>query len=167
MLDYAKKYEDELRVIFNNIAFDMNYKFAFYNSWRDVFNLPNSTYDYNSFISLYKDVIVGFIGYRINRDDYSAYRMQIINFQKNNSYVFGNDAIICGKNIFEKYNMRKINFDVIVGNPVEKTYDKIVKRYGGKIVGIKEQEIRLIDGKFYDLKEYEILADNYFKAKNI
>jgi hypothetical protein len=41
----------------------------------------------------------------------------------------------------------------------------LVKKYNGRIVGIKEQETRLIDGKLYNTKEYEILADRYFGRK--
>jgi hypothetical protein len=64
--------------------------------------------------------------------------------------------------MFEKYRFNKLNFTVVRGNPIEKTYDKLIKRYNGRIVGIKEQETKLIDGKLYDMKEYEILASHYF-----
>ena len=50
---------------------------------------------------------------------------------------------------------------------IEKTYDKMVKKYGGNIIGIKRDEAKLIDGKFYDLKLYEILADEYQVFKNL
>jgi hypothetical protein len=56
-----------------------------------------------------------------------------------------------------------LSFDAIIENPIEKTYDKLVLKYGGKIVGIREKEINLVDGKYYDIKEYEILAEKYFQ----
>jgi hypothetical protein len=71
------------------------------------------------------------------------------------------------KDIFEKYRFNKLNFTVARGNPIEKTYDKLIKRYNGRIVGILEQEARLIDGRLYDVKEYELLADRYFGRNKI
>ena len=42
--------------------------------------------------------------------------------------------------------------------------DKMINKYGGRIVGIYRQEAKLIDGEYYDLKMYEILASEYFKT---
>ncbi|GHT72765.1 hypothetical protein FACS1894110_27060 [Spirochaetia bacterium] len=141
MIDYAKKYENELRAKFYDIAFDPFYKFAIYTPWRNDFEIPNSTYDYHSFVSINGYNIIGYIAYRINREDDSVYRMQIINFIKDRSFLFGKDAFTCAKNIFDAFNFRKLTFDVIIGNPIEKTYDKIIKKYGGRIVGTKEKEM--------------------------
>ena len=70
------------------------------------------------------------------------------------------------KDIFEKFNFNKMNFGVVIGNPVEKSYDRLVERYGGRIVGIKERETKLFDNQYYDVKEYEILKENYLRSKN-
>ena len=67
--------------------------------------------------------------------------------------------------IFEKYNFRKLNFAVVIGTPVEKHYDRLIKRYGGRIVGVRKQNCRLIDGKYYDEKLYEIMRDDYFESR--
>jgi hypothetical protein len=82
-------------------------------------------------------------------------------------YIFGKDIITALKEVFERYRFNKISFNVVRGNPVEKTYDKLIGRYNGRIVGIKKQEVRLLDGKLYDTKEYEILAVDYFNRKGI
>ena len=68
--------------------------------------------------------------------------------------------------MFTKFNFRKKSFFVIVGNPIEKTYDKFVSRYGGRIIGVKKQHVKLTDGKYYDKKMYEIFRDDYIKNKN-
>jgi hypothetical protein len=162
LIEYAKKYEQELRSIFYNLNFDLFYKYAFLHPWRDDFELPVSTYDYHSFVSHDKNQIIGFIAYNINRITDSVSRIQIVNFNKKYSYIFGKDAIICMKNVFEVFNFRKINFDIVIGNPIEKTYDKLILRYGGRIVGVKKEDVKLIDGKYYDLKQYEIFREDYF-----
>ena len=163
LLQYAKIYENDLKNLFYKIAFDPNYMYALFTPWRNDFELPDSTYDYHSFVSLDSGKIIGFIAYNINRNTNSVYKLQIINFYNDRSYIFGKDTIICIKDIFEKFNFRKLSFDVIIGNAIERTYDKLVIKHGGKIVGIREKEIKLIDGKYYDIKEYEILAEHYFK----
>lgn len=69
------------------------------------------------------------------------------------------------KDIFEKFHFRKLSFSVVVGNPIEPQYDKLIKKYGGRIVGIQEAQTKLIDNKYYDVKLYEILEDQYYNAK--
>ena len=65
----------------------------------------------------------------------------------------------------EKYNFRKLNFYVIAGNPAEKAYDKMIKRYGGRVVGYRRKNTRLFDGKYYDEKLYEVMREDYFRKK--
>ncbi len=76
--------------------------------------------------------------------------------------TFGIDAGNAIKDIFEKYHLRKIFFSVVVGNPIEKSYDKMIERYGGRICGYYREHTKLIDGRFYDEKQYEILEKDYF-----
>ena len=66
--------------------------------------------------------------------------------------------------IFERFKFRKLNFSVVIGNPIEKSYDKMIDKYGGRIVGIYKQEIKLIDGEYYDEKLYEITREDYLKS---
>jgi hypothetical protein len=53
--------------------------------------------------------------------------------------------------------MKKSN---VVGNPAERMYDKFIEKYNGRVVGIKKNEVKLVDGKFYGLKLYEIIFNN-------
>lgn len=69
------------------------------------------------------------------------------------------------RDIFEKFHFRKLDFTVVIGNPIESTYDRMVEKYGGRIVGIQKKQVRLIDGQLYDKKLYEILAEDYFKKR--
>ena len=58
-----------------------------------------------------------------------------------------------------------MEFDVICGNPVEKSYDKMVAKYGGRVIGIRKRVATLMDNKLYDSKSYEILREDYLKSK--
>jgi hypothetical protein len=165
MLEYAKKHEDKLRELFLDIAFDPFYQFEALMNYRNTFELPRDTWAVNNFVSVYEGNILGIIGYEIKRPENAVNGLYIAHFggpEAPHRYIFGKDTMTAIKDIFEKYRFNKLNFIVVIGNPIEKTYDRLVKRYNGRIVGIRKQETRLIDGRLYDLKEYEILADSYF-----
>jgi hypothetical protein len=61
LLQYAKPYETELKNIFYKTAFDSYYMYAVFSPWRNDFELPDSTYDYHSFVSMDFDKIIYFI----------------------------------------------------------------------------------------------------------
>lgn len=91
--------------------------------------------------------------------------LNIINFEDEPSMTFTMDMGQALTDIFEKYNFRKLNFYVVVGNPAEKSYDKMIKRYGGRVVGYRKENTRLFDGKYYDEKLYEVMREDYFRKK--
>lgn len=69
------------------------------------------------------------------------------------------------RDIFEKFKFNKLTFSVVIGNPIEKSYDKMISKYDGRIVGIYEKETKLIDGEYYDVKLYEITRKSYLESK--
>jgi hypothetical protein len=168
MLENAKKYEEKLRQLFFDVAYDPFYQYEQFMSYREDFKLPEDTFNSHCFASVFRNEVIGMISYQIKRVENIAWGLRIIHFggSKALPFPFGKDVMTAIKDIFEKYNFNKLGFGVAVGNPIEKTYDKLIKRYNGRIVGIREQEIKLLDGKLYDTKEYEILASNYFNRKN-
>ena len=167
MLDYAKKYETELVRLHHGIAFDPFYDFQQYGVYRETLELPNNTWDKHCFVSVLGTTILGYISYAIKRMDNYVSSVNIIHFGGKNSkggIVFGRDVITAMKDVFEKYGFGKICFCVVIGNPIEKTYDKLIKRYGGRVVGVFKKDTRMIDGKLYDVKHYEIMAEEYFAS---
>lgn len=165
MLDVALKYKDELQCLFIDTFHKEKYKFYHYNSYYSEFQLKEDTWNSHEFVSVDKDGnVIGFISYEINRVATSVCGLGIINFS-DNKFTFGKDVIQAIKDIFEKYNFNKLSFCVVIGNPIEKTYDKLVAKYGGRIVGIEKEHTVLYDHKFYDVKRYEILRKDYIKTK--
>jgi hypothetical protein len=90
-------------------------------------------------------------------------RFGAINFTDNP--LFGKDLLQVIKDIFERFNFHKLSFGMVVGNPIEKTYDRIVEKYGGRITCIEKEETKLDDNKYYDVKRYEILREDYLRAR--
>jgi RimJ/RimL family protein N-acetyltransferase len=114
--------------------------------------------------------IVGYIGYAIKRAENYVHGLHIVHFggkDAKGGFIFGRDVMTALRDIFDKFGFTKIVFTVAIGNPAEKIYDRLAKRYGGRIVGIYRKETRLIDSKFYDVKAYEILAEEYFSSKKL
>jgi RimJ/RimL family protein N-acetyltransferase len=170
MLDYAKKYETELVRLYRDIAFNPFYNFQQYDSYRQTFEIPGDTWNGHYFASLVKTKVIGYISYHIKRSEHYAHSFNIIHFggkDAKDGIIFGKDVMTALRDIFERFGFIKLNFCVVIGNPIERTYDKLIKRYGGRIVGIFKNETRLIDGRLYDVKHYEILAEEYFGSKKL
>lgn len=165
MIDIAIKYKDELQKLHLNTWFQEKYKYYNYQSYYNMLQLNDDTWNHQEFVSLDKEgKVIGLIKYRVDRDTYSACGFGCVNFTDNH-LIFGKDLFQVIKNIFEKFNFHKLSFCVVIGNPVEKAYDKLIVKCGGRIVGIEKQHTKLYDNKFYDVKNYEILREDYMKSK--
>lgn len=165
MLDFAGKYEKELQLLFLNIAYNPKYMFYNNTSYRDNYESSKSTWDKHEFVSLDKDnKIIGYFKYSISRSTLSCSNFQIVNFTNDNQIIFGRDFVKMIDDIFTKFNFRKITYGVVIGNPIEKTYDKLTKKYDGKIVGVYSKDSLLIDNQYYDYKVYELFRDNYIAS---
>jgi hypothetical protein len=112
------------------------------------------------------DNVLGLFRAEINRVTDKISSLVIVSFCDKCNITFSKDLYQFLQDLFEKYNFRKIEFSVVIGNPIEKMYDKYIKKYGGRIVGIKKQSSKLQDGKYYDVKLYEIFRDKYLKSKD-
>lgn len=167
MLRPAGLYENELKLLFTEIAFDEEYMFANTDSYREEFKIASEgTWNRHQFASVNSDGdIVGYMEYRINRDSLATSSLQAINFKKDGlNATFGKDLRQLFMDLFMKFKFRKLNFSVVVGNPAEAFYDKYIEQMGGRIVGIYEEDVKLFDGNYYDLKIYEVLRDGFMDA---
>lgn len=164
MLDIAIKHSDELKEKLCGIWFENKYKYYNYNIDYEVFEPDKETWNNHQFVSLDNEGnVIGYISYSINRRTYNACGFGAINFS-DNKITFGMDLGQVLKDIFEKFKFNKLSFCVVINNPIEKSYDKMIKKYNGRIVGIEYKETKLMDGEYYDVKKYEILRDDYMKT---
>lgn len=158
----ALPYEAELKEKMRATWYDEKYKF-YHNSWHDDINLKMDDWHKLSFVSVDSDdKVIGFINFEVDRITNSVCNVSIINFT-NDKTIFGLDLHRAFNDMFIKFNFNKINFSVVCGNPIESSYDRAVKRYGGRIVGYHKAHTRLIDNKLYDTKHYEIMREDYIR----
>lgn len=165
MLDLALNHVEELKSLFRKIWFDDKYKFYNFDMYYADVEICTNTWESHQFVSVDGEGnVIGYIGYTINRQTLNANNLEIINFT-DDIYTFGSDMKKAFKDIFEKFRLHKLSFSVVVGNPIESQYDRLIEKYGGRIVGIQKAQTKLIDNKYYDVKLYEILADQHYNAK--
>lgn len=166
MLDVAIRHEAELVDLFRSVWFKDRYKYWTCSNFNEDYKVNTSTWVNHEFVSIRNGRVIGYIGYSIDRADLdSAYALNIINFEERPSVTFARDLGNALTDIFEKYKLRKLSFSVVIGNPIEKSYDKMCNMYGGRIVGVKKKHVRLIDGELYDEKLYEVLREDYERRK--
>lgn len=162
MLDLALNHQTELIKKLRNTWFDDKYKYYEYSTYCSDVKLAEDTWNAHQFVSIdASGEIIGFIQYDISRTTLNCSGLGIINFS-NDNLIFGKDVKRAIQDIFEKFHFNKLSFCVVVGNPIEEQYDKLVDKYGGRVVGVQLSQTKLIDNKFYDVKLYEISADNYY-----
>lgn len=166
MIELALLYKDELTTKLRKTWFKEKYKYYNYSSYFSDFELSTDNWVNQQFVSVDKDNnILGYISYNVNRQTNNAEELGIISFV-DNSITFGKDLHQVILDIFLKFNYNKLSFTVVMGNPIEKYYNRMVLKYGGRIVGIKQQDARLMDNKIYDVKLYEITKDKFISSYN-
>jgi len=164
MLDLAINHEDTLKKKMVSIMFDEKYKFFNDNSHYSEFKVDKENIGWNNYecVSVLNGEVLGYFRVRIDVDCGYYKSLVIVNFS-DNKIVFGKDLVAFLNKIFSREDMYKLCFSVVVGNPIEKTYDKFVSKYGGSIVGKFKKHAKLFDGKLYDMKSYEIFREDFIK----
>lgn len=166
MLKLAYIYKDKLNKKYVNIAFDERYKFYITQYWNYNIDISDNSWDVIQMVSIDKnDNVIGYLSADIDRTSNKISCIGAINFDKNINLVFSRDFYKFLKDLFEKYNFRKIEWRVIMGNPAEKMYDKIIEKYGGSVIGIRKESVVTPDGVLRDEKEYEIFKEAYLKNR--
>ena len=165
MLVPAQFYADEIKTALLNTWYVDKYKYYHNNSFFDEVEIENTTWNRHQFAAVDKNnTLRGYISYNINRQNCYVNSICAINFT-NDTIGFSYDLRQALTDIFEKYGFAKINFCVVVGNPIESSYDQLVEKWGGRVVGIFKEDALLFDNKKYDRKFYEIMASDYFNYK--
>jgi hypothetical protein len=163
MLQPAYLYKDDLYKYKSKVALDERYKYWEYDT-EIMFEIKvdNSSWNIHQLVSVDKDNnLIGYFAANVNRQVYYINSLSVINFTSKSNYIFANDLKQFFLDLFNKYNYNKVTFNVVVGNPVEQMYDRLVNNYGGRIVGYYKNHTKLWDGKLYDVKLYEILKENF------
>lgn len=165
MLVNASLYKEEIIKNMAKIQYDIQYQFYYSGRGRGEFNLACEYWD-RDFASIDSEgKLIGYISYKLDSSCNCAYGFGAVNFT-DNSMLFGNDLGNAIIDIFEKYNLDKIEFHCYNGNPIMKNYKRLCSKFNGREVGYFKRGARLLDGKIYDRHMFEIMREDFYKAYN-
>lgn len=163
MLDLAYRHIQPLQERYQEALFKDRYRFFW--TYPDIkYYIPvyDNLGDMLQFVSLDSGGrIIGYFGCCINRDTRSASDLEMISFEGKNA-EFTADLYAFLDRVFRQFGVERMYWSVVIGNPSEVLYDRLVNTYGGRIVGTFTNHVRLYDGNLYDVKFYEIYKDKIY-----
>lgn len=126
-------------------------------------DIREDNHDCHQFVSVDKeDNVIGYISYAVNWSAMSAYGFGIISFRKG-SIEFAKDLHEAICNLFEVYNMNRIQWGAYTDNPAIRGYRNFIKKHGGRECAHYRQIVRLQDGRLHDMVDFEILAEEFHR----
>lgn len=102
-----------------------------------------------------KEELVGYLEYHIDWYNSCAYRFGIFSFDRGNPIV-GKDLLNELRKIIYDYKLHRIEWRMIGGNPVERSYDKFCSKFNGTKHILKDA-VKDKYGKYHDDIIYEII----------
>lgn len=149
MLKPAILYENQVIQAVNETWFTEKNRIITSNYYSST-KIYSDTWNNHQFVSINtKGELQGLIEYGIDRGPNNAYGLLIVNFT-DNIFPFALDLKQALQNIFEQHDLNKLSFSLYCGNPAEEHYDRIIKKRGGRVVGIQYDHIKLPDGTMTD-----------------
>lgn len=166
MLKPAYPYKEKLQQKYNEIIFQD--KYMFYNCatyWEYEFKLSQDSWNSIEMVSVdSQDNVIGFFKASLDKSSEKVSSLGVANFNDAN-VVFAKDLKQFILGLLFKFNFRKIEWTVVVGNPAEKMYDRFISKYGGSITGVHRETVKLQDGKYYDMKGYELFRSEFKQVR--
>lgn len=169
MLMPAKEYEDQLNGCMSKTVMDLHYKWYHLQYPDPIIKVDDTFWNKIQLVSVYEGVVQGYFKADWKRPENYINSISCINFDhsRNKNISINKNTFAIDVRNFLKYlaydiNVPKVEWNVTMGNPVEKHYNRFVKLFSGRIVGI-ERYAHFINGKYYDNKMYEWIND-YFEC---
>ena len=163
----AKLFEGQIKHKMWETWYDEKYQYYYGGSWRNDFSLADNPGDYQrrAFAVLNdKDELIGCIRYSVDSEMRIAQYFGAINFS-NDKVTFGRAICQVIDDCFLKFGMEVVEWCVICGNPVERSYDRMCKRLGGRIIGTRHKRAKDMAGNARNDKLYEILREDYLVVR--
>ena len=164
MLDLAINHAAELQAKYRNTILDERYKYYRRTPGGDFF-LPIAENNWESlqFVSLDDSEVIGYLSAKVNRLTKTGYDIEAIHFLPQQCPVFTQDMFDFFMALFTAFGLNRLTWSVVVGNPAESFYDRLVESVGVRIVGTFKEDVMLYDGQLYDLKYYEHFKDDFLR----
>jgi hypothetical protein len=99
--------------------------------------------------------LIGYVTYHIDWYSSQASRFGLMSFDKGNILI-GKELFGIMTNIIENLKIHRIEWYMIGGNPVERSYDKFCEKYDGRKIFLKDT-FKDRYGEYHDSITYEII----------
>lgn len=170
MIENARIHSEELTKLMYKVWYDPNYQYYFgsddrWEPWwgNDQWNNGEGV---RSWAVLTNDrEVIGYISYRWNPALRLANNFGAINFSPDSAVhklIFGRALYQVLTELFEVFNANTVEWCVVCDNPIETSYDRIVGRFGGKILCTRANRAIDLAGNLHADKIYEITKEEYF-----
>lgn len=158
MLIPAALKKEEIAKAFQKFFYtdDMMFETGSLHNWSpDIQDCPDAcTFQYA--IVNDEDKLLGYLAYTVDWYSDIAYNFGMISFDRGN-VIFGKDITNKIIELVEKHH--KVTWRMVGGNPVEKHYDKIIKKYNGNKFVLKDA-FKDREGKYRNDTIYEIIKED-------
>ena len=157
MLVPAILYKEQIIKEFQKLYYteDMMFETGCLNQWcLEIPEAPNEgRFDY---AIVHNDKLIGYLLYQVDYYTSKAYNFGLMSFDRGN--------ITIGKDLFDKMEelvsqLHRIEWRMVGGNPVERSYDKFCEKHNGKKHILKDA-IKDVKGNYRDEVIYEIITEN-------
>jgi hypothetical protein len=102
--------------------------------------------------------LLGYLHYRIDWYSSVAYNFGILSFEKSGNPAVGKDLFIAINRLLDEFHLHKVEWRMISGNPVERSYDRFCKDHGGNKHVLKDS-FKDRSGAYRDSIIYEVFSD--------
>ena len=156
MLKPAILYKDELAKLFAEQLYTVDY--FYYNGYPHANSLPDikAEDEHYQYAIIDNDKIVGYFAYRGCASTETACCFGAYSFDRGNITV-GKDILRKMRELIKTY--RRVEWRMIGGNPVQKTYDMFCTKYGGRKV-VLHRVCKDNSGHYHDEHIYEIVKED-------
>jgi RimJ/RimL family protein N-acetyltransferase len=141
---------------------DPRYRFFFSSDYRGRLETDNGGWSSDTFCIYKNDKAAGFIHWTIDRKHEAIDNVSCILYPE---YLNSGIGIVALAKwliyVFDKRGMRKVIFSSFGDGTTTKIYNRSIGKIGGRIVGTYKEDLKLSDGKYYDLHKYEILKKEF------
>lgn len=100
---------------------------------------------------------IGYLAYTIDWYSSSAYNFGLFSFDRGN-VIIGRDLFNEMEKLIHEYKLHRIEWKVISGNPVKRSYDKFCEKYHGRVLEMRDV-FKDRHGNYRNSYTYEIIND--------
>lgn len=100
-------------------------------------------------------VLLGYFHAGISRAEPKVSSLSVMRLTGERSFTFSRDFYSFCDKIFHDPQFIKVQWTAFTDTENERMYDRLYKKYGARIVGIKKKDIRDLNGNLRNVKIYE------------